>query len=57
MRDFNTISVEPAQTAREDVGRAMGAIASEIASGRSWADRITREERDRQGVGITVWGA
>ena len=27
------INVEPAQTAREDVGRAMGAIASRIAQG------------------------
>ena len=32
-------------------------VVFDLRPGRSWADRVFREERDRQGARITVWGA
>ena len=32
-------------------------VVFDVRSGRSWADRIHREERTREGTRITVWGA
>ena len=41
-------------TSRADAGHL---VVFDARTGRSWADRITREERDWQGRNITVWGA
>ena len=51
------LNVEPAQTAREDVGRGMGAIASEIAreARNTLNDPATAEAADRPGVPTPRW--
>ena len=32
-------------------------VVFDMRPGRSWAERVFRNERDRQGARITVWGA